>query len=228
MPGRPVAADSGGEDDGRRPSPFAGIPGGPLVGTFVHRVLEEVDFAAPDLTAALGSAIATAGHQEGAPPGMVGLEVGLRAALTTPLGPLLPGVALADVGRADRLDELWFELPVAGGETPEAGSGRKQCGRRTWPPSCSPPTSRPETGSTPTPIFLLDPQLETTPPRLSDRQPRPRVPEPGRDGWNAPLVRGRLQDQLARRLDGAPCPWPTTPRAGSTPRCTAATTPSRR
>ena len=43
---------------------------------------------------------------------------GLRAALETPLGPLLGGLALRDVRRADRLDELAFELPLAGGDAP--------------------------------------------------------------------------------------------------------------
>jgi exodeoxyribonuclease V beta subunit len=46
---------------------------------------------------------------------------GLRAALETPLGPLTGGLRLADVARADRLDELAFELPLAGGDRP---SGR--------------------------------------------------------------------------------------------------------
>ena len=43
---------------------------------------------------------------------------GLRAALETPLGPLLGGLRLRDVRRADRLDELTFELPLAGGDAP--------------------------------------------------------------------------------------------------------------
>ncbi len=43
---------------------------------------------------------------------------GLRAAIETPLGPLLDGLALRDFARADRLDELGFELPLAGGDEP--------------------------------------------------------------------------------------------------------------
>ncbi len=43
---------------------------------------------------------------------------GLRAAIETPLGPLLDGLRLRDVRRADRLDELDFELPLAGGDEP--------------------------------------------------------------------------------------------------------------
>ena len=38
--------------------------------------------------------------------------------LETPLGPLVDELRLADVARADRLDELAFELPLAGADTP--------------------------------------------------------------------------------------------------------------
>jgi exodeoxyribonuclease V beta subunit len=40
---------------------------------------------------------------------------GLRAAIETPLG---DGLRLRDLARADRLDELAFELPLAGGDAP--------------------------------------------------------------------------------------------------------------
>jgi exodeoxyribonuclease V beta subunit len=46
---------------------------------------------------------------------------GLRAAIETPLGSVLEGARLRDLARSDRLDELAFELPLVGGETP---SGR--------------------------------------------------------------------------------------------------------
>jgi exodeoxyribonuclease V beta subunit len=42
----------------------------------------------------------------------------LAAALQTPLGPVLDGLRLCDVARADRLDELVFELPLVGGDDP--------------------------------------------------------------------------------------------------------------
>ena len=45
---------------------------------------------------------------------------GLVAAIETPLGPLAGDARLRDVGRADRLDELGFELPLVGGDTPTA------------------------------------------------------------------------------------------------------------
>jgi exodeoxyribonuclease V beta subunit len=104
--------------DGFAISPLAGTPGGRAVGTLVHALLEEVDFRAPDLPAELEAAIRPRGAWVAG--GVVGdlgaLRDGLAAALTTPLGPLLPGLSLRDIGRRDRVDELGFELPLAGGD----------------------------------------------------------------------------------------------------------------
>jgi exodeoxyribonuclease V beta subunit len=103
------------------PSPWAAVPGGTAMGTFVHHVLERVDFGAEDVAAALTAAAAdgTAPLEiAGVGAAKHGLVAGLLAALDTPLGPLLPGVKLRDVRRADRLDELSFELPLAGGDYP--------------------------------------------------------------------------------------------------------------
>ena len=101
------------------PSPLAGMPAGVRIGTLMHRVLEATDFAAPDLEAALTAELARAqvrGQVDVGDPAAV--VAGLRAALETPLGPLLGGLRLCDVARADRLDELDFELPLAGGDAP--------------------------------------------------------------------------------------------------------------
>ena len=43
---------------------------------------------------------------------------GCAAVLETPLGPVLGGLRLRDVAAPDRLDELEFELPLAGGDQP--------------------------------------------------------------------------------------------------------------
>jgi exodeoxyribonuclease V beta subunit len=43
---------------------------------------------------------------------------GLRAAIETPLGPLVADTRLRDLSRADRLEELEFELPLVGGDRP--------------------------------------------------------------------------------------------------------------
>jgi exodeoxyribonuclease V beta subunit len=101
------------------PLPLGSIPGGVEFGTFVHAVLEATDFAAPDLDAELAETVATTLARrpvDGASPAAV--VAGLRSALETPLGPLVDGRRLRDVTRPDRLDELGFELPLAGGDEP--------------------------------------------------------------------------------------------------------------
>jgi exodeoxyribonuclease V beta subunit len=95
---------------------------GTAVGTLVHEALEAVDFTAPDLPSALGEALHAARARGGVE---LGCEVevaaaGLALALQTPLGDDLGELALAGVARGDRLDELAFELPLAGGEHPRS------------------------------------------------------------------------------------------------------------
>ncbi len=116
---------AGGRDDGDEaslrgvPSLLSGVAVGVHVGTFVHRVLEHADFAAPDLGTELTALVAGADTRRqgeiGAPNAIV---AGLRAAIETPLGPSLGDARLRDVQRADRLDELEFELPLVGGDDP--------------------------------------------------------------------------------------------------------------
>jgi exodeoxyribonuclease V beta subunit len=95
---------------------LADAPAGAEFGTFVHEVLEATDFAAPDLegelTARVGAHLVRRTNV-GDPPTVI---TGLRACLATPLGPLVAGTTLEGLVRADRLDELTFELPLAGGD----------------------------------------------------------------------------------------------------------------
>jgi exodeoxyribonuclease V beta subunit len=100
------------------PLPLAAMPAGPAIGTFVHRVLEATDFAAPDLVAEVATHVAARTLDVGDPARVV---AGLAAAIETPLGPLLDDRPLRTFAREDRLDELAFELPLAGGDDP---SGR--------------------------------------------------------------------------------------------------------
>ncbi|UGS38489.1 UvrD-helicase domain-containing protein [Capillimicrobium parvum] len=101
------------------PSPWADLPVGVHVGTLVHRVMEAVDFAASDLDAELAGCVAAAQARRPVDLRDDAVAVGaLRATLETPLGPLLGGMRLRDVARADRLDELAFELPLVGGDDP--------------------------------------------------------------------------------------------------------------
>jgi exodeoxyribonuclease V beta subunit len=119
----PVAGGDGGGADGTElgavPSLLGAMPSGVRVGTFVHRVFEAADFAAPDLRAELAvqvDAVQARRRVDIGDPGAV--VAGLAAAVETPLGSLLGGGRLRDVARADRLDELDFELPLAGGDEP--------------------------------------------------------------------------------------------------------------
>ncbi len=58
-----------------------------------------------------------------------------RAAIETPLGPLVGGVRLRDIARRDRVDELGFELPLVGGDEPpddlavDVGAPSRRCAR---------------------------------------------------------------------------------------------------
>jgi len=117
-----VAGVEGGEGDAAllaAPVPLAAMPVGLQVGTLVHRVLERADFTAPDLSAEVAQRIAEGQgwrHVDLGSPEVA--AAGLAAALQTPLGPVLDGLRLCDVARADRLDELVFELPLVGGDDP--------------------------------------------------------------------------------------------------------------
>jgi exodeoxyribonuclease V beta subunit len=114
-----LPVDGGGDPSAGTPSLLAGMPAGVQVGTLVHRVLANTDFAAPDLDMTLVQALEAAQSwravELGEPSAVVG---GLRAAIETPLGRLLGGTRLRDVARGDRLDELEFELPLVGGDKP--------------------------------------------------------------------------------------------------------------
>jgi exodeoxyribonuclease V beta subunit len=97
--------------------PLASLPAGPRIGTLVHRVLEAVEFDSPaledDLRTRLGSLAALSGLDVGDPELLVG---GLADAIGTPLAAEPGSLRLRDLSRADRLDELQFELPLAGGD----------------------------------------------------------------------------------------------------------------
>ena len=98
------------------PSPMADLPMGAKFGTLVHAVLETADPFTADLAAELESQIRL--HSVWWPVD-VSPEV-LAAAMVpmhdTSLGPLADGLTLRQIGLRDRLRELDFELPLAGGD----------------------------------------------------------------------------------------------------------------
>jgi exodeoxyribonuclease V beta subunit len=117
--GAPPAAAGGDEALRAVGSLLAEMPVGVRVGTFVHRVLEATDFAAPDLDAELAEAMGGVQARRAVDVGEPAVvAAGLRAAIETPLGALVGGARLRDLARVDRLDELDFELPLVGGDTP--------------------------------------------------------------------------------------------------------------
>lgn len=101
------------------PSPYEGQPGGTAFGTLVHEILEYVDTAVDDLDAEVRARCAQAAtvRVPGVEP--VSLAAALGLSLRTPLGPIAGGLTLADVDPRDRLPELEFELPLAGGDETE-------------------------------------------------------------------------------------------------------------
>jgi exodeoxyribonuclease V beta subunit len=101
------------------PSALEAMPVGAEVGTFVHRLLEATEFDAPDLDTELAERLEAARGRSALELGDPAAVLdGIGAAIETPLGPLLEGRRLRDFTRADRLDELVFELPLAGGDRP--------------------------------------------------------------------------------------------------------------
>ncbi|MEJ5913279.1 UvrD-helicase domain-containing protein [Pseudokineococcus sp. 1T1Z-3] len=128
---------AGAPDAGLRevPTHWDGLGAGTRFGLLVHAVLEELDPA--DLTSApaaegrtasgtsppagdpaLRALVAEQAAVTGTATDVDGLVAALALALATPLGPLAGELALADVAAADRLPELDFELPLAGGDDP--------------------------------------------------------------------------------------------------------------
>ena len=135
---------------------------------------------------------------------------GLRSALETPLGPLVGGAAAARRRpRADRLDELGFELPLAGGDEPV---GRRHAGRDRRRAARAPRARRPA-GRLRRPARGSRAAVERA--RLPDRQHRPRRCAPAtrfavvdyKTNWlggaRRGAARGALPPGRAGRRDGA-------------------------
>jgi exodeoxyribonuclease V beta subunit len=102
--------------EGSPPSPMEGLPAGATFGSLVHAVLEEADPLAGDLEAELAARVRD--HLgfwpvDVTPDALAAALVPLHA---TPLGPLLPGLTLGEIGLRERLRELDFEIPLSGGD----------------------------------------------------------------------------------------------------------------
>lgn len=98
------------------PSPMAALPAGAAFGSLVHAVLEHADPAAADLAAELQQQVRAQSAWwpvDAEPPVLASALLPMH---DTTLGPLAPGVTLRAIGVPDRLRELDFEIPLAGGD----------------------------------------------------------------------------------------------------------------
>ena len=97
-------------------SPMADLPVGADFGSLVHAVLEVADPLVPDLEAELHARVLEQLPRNPVDVDPATLARALVPLHDTPLGPLAPGRTLRDLGLADRLCELDFEIPLAGGD----------------------------------------------------------------------------------------------------------------
>jgi exodeoxyribonuclease V beta subunit len=108
------------------PSPMADLPSGAAFGSLVHGVLEVADPFAADLEAELLRHV-----EEQRVWWPVDSPAGQLAAALVPLhhtslGPLAGGLTLGEIGLGDRLCELDFEIPLAGGDVAPGGRHDRQ------------------------------------------------------------------------------------------------------
>ncbi|QUR66348.1 exodeoxyribonuclease V subunit beta [Mycobacterium spongiae] len=101
-------------------SPMADLPAGATFGSLVHAVLEHADPFAVDLEAELGRQVLDHSRLWPVDVEPTALASALVPMHDTPLGPLADELTLRRIGHRDRLRELTFELPLAGGDVAEA------------------------------------------------------------------------------------------------------------
>ncbi|ORB67131.1 exodeoxyribonuclease V subunit beta [Mycolicibacterium tusciae] len=98
------------------PSPMADLPSGAKFGTLVHAVLETADPFAPDLAAELEAQIREHALWWPVDVAAADLAAAMLPMHDTPLGPLAAGQTLRQIGLHDRMREMDFEFPLAGGD----------------------------------------------------------------------------------------------------------------
>jgi exodeoxyribonuclease V beta subunit len=97
---------------GRTPSLMNDMPAGTAFGTLVHSILQDVDTSAANLAAEVRARTADRAAKGFTSVDVEALATALTAVLITPT----PHGPLADVAPRERLTELEFELPLAGGD----------------------------------------------------------------------------------------------------------------
>jgi exodeoxyribonuclease V beta subunit len=101
-------------------SPMADLPGGAEFGSLVHAVLEHADVTVPDVEAELLRHVTEQRRWWSIDVPAADLAQALVPMQLTPLGPLAGNLRLSDLGSSERLSELDFELPLAGGDRSSA------------------------------------------------------------------------------------------------------------
>ncbi len=111
-------------------SPMSELPSGATFGSLVHKVLETADPMASDLAAELEASVREHAVWWPVDVSPTDLAKALVPMHDTPLGPLAEGLTLRQIGLADRLRELDFEIPLAGGDLdPGRGASLADVGR---------------------------------------------------------------------------------------------------
>ncbi|WP_323793755.1 3'-5' exonuclease, partial [Nocardioides sp.] len=106
-------------------SPMAHLPAGAALGSLVHAVLELADPEAADLRAEVLTHVVDQLDWWPVATEADVLTDALLPLFDSPLGPLAPGLTLRDVPIKDRLRELDFEIPLAGGDG-DRGADRRE------------------------------------------------------------------------------------------------------
>jgi exodeoxyribonuclease V beta subunit len=107
--------------------PLSSFPSGATPGKVLHEVLEHADFAwarpdHPSGSRELEEMLQPLLSRHGMDKQLPTLLEGLPPVLRTPLGGPLGSLCLADLDHTDRLDELRFDLPIAGGDRHRSGT----------------------------------------------------------------------------------------------------------
>lgn len=97
-------------------SPLAAMPSGAAFGSLVHAVLETADPQAVDLAGELEEQLRRHAPWWPVDADAAELATALVPMHDSPLGPLAGDLTLRDIGVRDRLRELDFEIPLAGGD----------------------------------------------------------------------------------------------------------------
>ncbi|MEP6814167.1 MAG: UvrD-helicase domain-containing protein [Marmoricola sp.] len=118
QPDEDVPVAPPGPEEGGLLSPMNDLPAGATFGSLVHGVLEHADPQSPDLVSELRSRVQEELRWWSVDATPDQLADALVPMQLTPLGPLAKDLRLVDIGLTDRLRELDFEFPLAGGDRP--------------------------------------------------------------------------------------------------------------